>query len=188
MAGVSRRLLVLVFLASFCVACGPPWVVVTSAAPNPFANQRSFALEPMHFEDLVVGEKYEKDYLEGKDEEQQESWFEDKRAFSVRFGEALAAELPEVELSGEKGASPFVLRPRAMFIEPGFYAVVASRPSEVRMTLEIVDAKGSVLDVIKLRTIVPGTLSNPSSGGRLRQAADILGANAAQYLRTRVFP
>lgn len=175
-------------LSLFAVACGPSWVVVAKAVPNPFVNQRSFGVEPVHFEGVRIGDKSEEEYQASKDAEQQSSWVEDKRAFAGEFGRELAEELPEVQFVSAPAASPFVVRPIVTYVEPGFYAYVAARASEVRMIVEIWGAGDQRLDVIELRAVVPATMTNPSSGGRMRTAGELLGAQIAEYLRTRVFP
>jgi hypothetical protein len=188
-ANVSLRSWFLALVVSLaCVACGPPWSVVAVAVPNPFVNQRSFGVEPVHFEGVLVGDKPEAEYLSGKDGEQQRSFVDDKGSFAQRFAQQLVEELPEVQFVGAPGPSPFIVRPRVTFIEPGFYAYVAARSTEVQMTVEILGANGQVLDVVKFRANVAATMSNPSSGGRMRTAAEILGGYVAEYVRTRVFP
>ena len=175
-------------LALLCAACGPPWVVITSAIPNPFVGAHQFTLEPFHFEDLVVGEKVEKKYLAEKDDEQRKHWEEDKQAFSTTFAESLKATLPEVLFAKPEEKAPFLVRPRVMYIEPGFYAVTASRPTEVRITIEVLNDQNEVIEIVNLRKSVPGTLNNPSTGERLKSAAETLGENTAAYLRSRIFP
>lgn len=184
----ARPWLLACLLSLFAVACGPSWVVVAKAMPNPFVNQRSFAVEPVHFEEVRIGDKSEEEYQASKDAEQQSSWYEDKRAFAGEFGRELAEELPEVQFVSAPAQTPFVVRPVVTFVEPGFYAYVAARASEVRMTVEIWSAGNQRLDVVELRAVVPATMTNPSSGGRLRTAGEMLGAQIAEYLRTRVFP
>lgn len=177
------------FVSLWCIACGPRWAVVAQATPNPFVNQRMFAVEPIHFEQLVVGDKSEREYLSSKDAEQQSSWTEDKRAFATRFSEHLTETLPEVQFVAVAPVSgPYVVRPTVTFIEPGFYVGVAAQPAEVKMTLELVSPQGEVLDTVRLRSTVTSSLTNPSTGGRLRAAGEELGEQVADYIRTRVFP
>jgi hypothetical protein len=178
----------LLALSLACVACGPPWELVAVAVPNPFANNKSFAVEPVRYEGLLIGEKTEAEYLSGKDDGQRESFGEDKSTFARAFADQLAEELPEVRFVAAPGPSPFLVRPHVTFIEPGFYAYVAARPTEVEMTLEIMATTGQMLDVVKFRATVGATMTNPSSGGRLRAAGEILGGNVAEYMRTRVMP
>jgi hypothetical protein len=181
--------LLALFVSLFCVACGPRWTVMKQEVPNPFVNQKAFAVEPMHYEQLQVGEKSERDYLSGKDAEQQESWNEDKRSFAQNFSQELSESLPEVQfLAAAPAAGPFIVRPTITFIEPGYYAYVAARPTEVRMTLELLSPQGAVLDRVLMKTAVAATMTNPSSGGRLRDAGEALGEQVAAYIRTRVKP
>jgi len=175
-------------LLLFVVGCGPSWVVIESAVPNPFVGARSFALEPVHFEGVRIGDKSEARYLAEKDEEQQESWEEDKRAFANQFAQGLSDGLPEVRFMAAPAPSPFVLRPIVTFVEPGFYAYVAARSSEVQMIVEIWTTSGQRLDVVRVRAVVPATMTNPSSGGRMRDAGEILGRQISEYLRTRIAP
>ena len=184
------RLWLLAFLVSlFCVACGPRWTVVAQTEPNPFVNQRVLAVEPMHFEGLVVGAKSEAEYVSDKDAEQQSSWTEDKRAFATRFAEHLTEALPQVQfVAAAPVAGPYIVRPIVTFIEPGFYAAIVAQPAEVRLTLELLSPRGEVLDRVKMTTTVASTMTNPSSGGRLRAAGEDLGEQVAAYIRTRVFP
>jgi hypothetical protein len=174
----------------FSMGCGPPWVVVVQAVPNPFVNQRQFSLEPLHMENLTIGEKSEAAWQAEKDGEQRGSWQEDKSSFATNFITHLSAEIPELRmLAGPPpDARTFIIRPIVTFIEPGFYAYVASRSTQVRMTLQILNTAGVILDEIKIEVAIAATLTNPSSGGRLRDAGDKLGDIVAKYLRTRVFP
>lgn len=187
----TRRCLLLALLSLLSVAllgCGPSWEVVTVAIPNPFVGAKELALEPMHFEDMSVGEKRESTYLAEKDAEQRKSWEEDKKGFDEQFRASLSTSLPEAQFKDPKEKLPFLVRPRVMLIEPGFYAVTASLSTEVRITVEILNDQNEVIEIINFRKSVPGTLNNPSVGGRLRTAAEALGEQVAQYLRTRMLP
>jgi hypothetical protein len=182
-----RAWLALLLLWLLVLAGCQRWAVVTQAAPNPFVGQQVFAVEPVHFEGLVVGEKSEAEYLSTRESEQQAAWAEDKQAFAKRFGEELAGALPQVRFVAAP-APGFLIRPLVTFIEPGFYANSAARPTEVQMTLQILDSRGEVLDAVRLKATVAATMSNPSSGDRLRTASARLGEDVGAYLRTRVFP
>jgi hypothetical protein len=188
--GLSFWPIVAAFLFFFSMGCGPPWVVVVQATPNPFVNQRQFSLEPVHMENLTIGEKSEAAWQSEKDAEQRSSWQQDKSSFATNFITHLSGEIPELRLLAGPPPDPrtFIIRPTVTYIEPGFYAYVASHATEVRMTLQILNAGGGILDEIKIEVAVAATLTNPSTGGRLRDAGDKLGDIVAEYLRTRVFP
>ncbi|EYF06390.1 hypothetical protein [Chondromyces apiculatus] len=195
----SLVLVVFVMLAALLTGCGPQWQVVRQAAPNPLANQRTFAVLPINFAGLTVGEMAEADYLARKDPEQRESFEADKRAVNEEFTTALVEGASDgginVVLAKGPGSAPFEIRPMITFIEPGFYVGLVSKPSEVRMTLLITMPDGRIIDEILM---VHGTDSarsgfsiggislNPSSGGRLRKDGEKLGEIVAEYLRERV--
>ncbi|AKT44003.1 hypothetical protein [Chondromyces crocatus] len=184
--------------ASLLMGCGPRWQVVHQTTPSPLVNQRSFAVLPIEYSGLRVGEKTEAQYLSEKDAKQQESFQADKDALNQNFARALiegaAGDAINVALATGPSAAPFEIRPVVTFIEPGFYAVVASMPSEVHMTLRITLPNGQVIDEITLAHStdsrsgfsVGGISMNPSSGGRLRKDGEGLGEIVAKYLRERV--
>ena len=63
----------------------------TYSDPNdPLHGQRSFAIEPIQFNMLMVGDKPEPVYLGGKKPEQQQSWQTDKSELARLLGERLA--------------------------------------------------------------------------------------------------
>jgi hypothetical protein len=179
------------FVASGLTACGPSWTVVRQASPNPFVGNRQWAIHPMDYRELRVGGGTEARHLSDKSPEQIASWEEDKAAIDGAFRRELTSEAGASLLA--PGGAPFAIAPRITFIEPGFYAVVASRPAQVDLTLRILDARNAVLDEILFEctegaggTTVNGIpVTNLSSGDRLRNCGERLGGQVAEYLRAR---
>src|SRR5262249_60800659 len=84
-------------------------------------------------------------------------------------------------------AGPYVIRPYVKFVEPGFYAVVASEASKVEMDVKITTPDGRVLDEITLEHRTQGSLSEmAASGNRLRADGRVLGLYVARYVGTRI--
>jgi hypothetical protein len=162
-------------------------MVVRQTVPDPFVQRPHFAVEPIHFEDLRVGGKSEGEYLSGKEPDQQSKWQADKEAMSAGFAAALAAAGEGLSV-GALVPEGWVVRPVVTFIEPGFYAGIAAGPTEVRMTVQVLDGKGAVLDEIAVHSNIAATMGTAAVGTRLRDAADDLGHVVAGYLRTRVYP
>jgi hypothetical protein len=187
-ASLGVALVMALVMALVCAACGSSWSVVQLATSNPLQSQTSLGVEPVQFEGVKIGEKDEVTFLASKTGEQKETFSEDKKAFSQSFADQLSEDLPEVKFSASPGAAPFLVRPHVTFIEPGFYGGVAAQPTEVEMTLEVLSMDGELFDVVKMRATVAATTANPTSGGRLRSAAEILGGQVADFLRSRVFP
>ncbi|MFO0757288.1 MAG: hypothetical protein U0359_12405 [Byssovorax sp.] len=185
----SFVLLAVVFATLTLLGCGPRWGVIVQAAPNPFLGVKKVAVLPIDYTGLRVGAKTEAAYVSSKEDKQAESFQEDKAGINEEFTRALIARAAdqgiEVVLASGPGQAPFEIRPAIQFLEPGFYAVVASKPSQVNMTVQITSADGRVLDELTAAEVVPADITNPSSGGRYRSAGKALGAALGKYLAER---
>jgi len=189
------RLLCLVaftWIATLLTGCGANVAVIRQAEPNPFVGSPRFEVAALDSKGLLVGEMSEEQYLASKDEAQRASFLEDKAAMAERFQAGFTDAATDAGLGVGAGA-PFVVRPRLVFVEPGFYAVLASGASQARMRVAITTADGKVLDEIELAhstdsrngMSVGGISTNPSSGGRLRADAEAIGAAVGEYLAER---
>lgn len=176
--------------APLLVGCGPKWIVLTQASPNPLQGQNKFGMMPVDYTGLIVGEKSEAEYLASKDEETRGKWSGDKAAIDTEFNKVLteqagAAGINIVKATGP-GDAPFMIRPHVEFIEPGFYTYVINKASQVRMKVQITTPDGKVIDEIAIKHGTPASLTNPAVGNRLRDDGEALGAITASYLRVRV--
>ncbi len=176
--------------APVLAGCGPRWVVLTQATPNPLLNQNKFGLMPIDYTGLVVGEKSEAEYLASKDEESRASWAGDKGGIDTEFGKVLmekatGAGINVVKATGP-GDAPFMIRPKVEFIEGGIYTYVFNKASLVRMKVQITTPDGKVIDEIAIKHGTPASITNPAIGNRLRDDGEGLGAITAQYLQVRV--
>jgi len=171
------------------VGCGVPWTVVRQAAPSPLVGKTSFALNPIDFTGLRVGEKDEAGYLAEKDDDSKANWVGDKKGMNDEFAKACAAEASGMGIQVMPGGkAEFVIQPKVSWIEPGFYAYVAAKASNVQMTVVIQDASGNVVDEITMEHATGASMTNPAVGNRLRDDAEALGAYMARYLQSRVSP
>jgi hypothetical protein len=188
----SMLAIVVISLAFLSTGCFNAWIVLSQATPDPFINQGKFGLLPIDYKSLHIGQKTEADYLAGKDADQQRSFMGDKQGIDEAFAKALIESTHddgiEIVLASGPGDAPFMIQPIITFVEPGFYAYITSKPSEIEMTLRLTTPDGRVLDEIALKHSTPATMSNPSSGGRWRDDGKGLGKTVARYLRTRVHP
>jgi hypothetical protein len=174
--------------SSLLAGCGPNWIIHSQAAPDPFLNQKAFAVLPIDFAGLQIGDKSEAEYLSGKTADQQVSFNTDKAALNAEYLRELAQVADEagirvVPATGPDSA-PFLIHPFVGWIEPGYNVVVRSMPSEVRMLVRITAPDGRVLDEIALKS----NSSDYASGSRLRRDGGHLGKTTAEYLKTRVAP
>jgi hypothetical protein len=176
--------------APVLAGCGPRWIVLTQASPNPLLNQNKFGLMPVDYTGLIVGEKSEAEYLASKDEETRASWAGDKSGIDTEFGKVLGEKAQGTGISVVKatgpGDAPFMIRPKVEFIEPGIYTYVFNKASQVRMKVQITTPDGKVIDEIAIKHGTPASITNPAVGNRLRDDGEALGAIMAQYLQFRV--
>ncbi len=180
----------LLFALSIClafasIACGPPWKVVTQANPSPMTATNKFFLDPVSFDGLKVGSTDEQSWQSGKDADAQASWQGDKKAMADQFS-ASFDEAREIVARAANAPGDFEIKPHITWIEPGFNAVVASRPTQVKMDVQIVDAKGTLVDEFTVDTAIQASISNEALGSRLREAATRLGKITAQYMKKRL--
>jgi hypothetical protein len=167
--------------------CGAPWQVVRQADPNPLLGKTDFAVAPVGYEGLMVGQMTEADYLAKKEPQSQSSFQGDKEGMAQVFMDQLAATRGGLNIAGGTQAPPsgFFVRPTVNFIEPGSFNGFVNFPSEARMDVQLIDAQGALIDEIVVRTRVASDISAPSSGQRLRMAAERLGHLVSRYLRVR---
>ena len=104
------------------VGCGPAWTVVKQANPNPMSPQKSFAVEPVRFESLKVGEKTEQQYLADKstkDPQFEAKWKGDLAAIDQMFSaEVIKGEDPDITKLGYRAAFELVPQiPRGNLVE-----------------------------------------------------------------------
>jgi hypothetical protein len=178
----------LVAFAAVAMGCGPHWVVIQQAVPDPFVNQRQFFIEPLHEDRFMVGDKPEPQYLAEKSREQQDSWQADKADMVGAYGEGLIAEGDTLLFPTQPGPTTFIVRAIVEIVEPGFYAVVAGHATELDLRVEILSPSGQLLDAIAVHSMIPASMTNAASGTRMRQAANDAGHTTAEYLKTRVSP
>lgn len=167
-------------LALVLMGCGPRWHVVSQAAPNPMSASSKFFVEPLHFENLIVGGKNEDAYQATKSPEQQASWKADKDGMAAEFANGYSDARDAVGVANSP-AGAFTVRPHITFIEPGFDAVVASRPAEVRINVQILNEQNVTVDEFTISAQATGF----ASGSRVRVAAKDLGVVTARYVKAR---
>lgn len=189
---IRRAALIIITLlfASLLMGCGPRWVIIAQANPNPLMGQKTIAVKPIDFSNLQVGNKSEAEYKEKKSEKKQDSFDEDKRGindeFTARLIEVAGKHGIQVVLATGPNAAPFLIQPVVPFVEGGVYAYMFARNSQVQMTVRITTPDGGVIDEIQLQSSTAASLGNPSSGGRLRSDGANLGKILGAYLGLRM--
>ncbi len=188
----------LMILMPMLIGCGHPWKSVIQARPNPFVGRNQYAVLPISYDNLMVGETPERIYLESKDAEKRASWEADKASINELYTNALIAAAADAGLSVVRAtgpaAAPFLIRTQILMMEPGFYAAIVNKDSEMHLVVQITDQRGAVYDEIQIHRVVgnagqgvvdaaiSGTMT---SGGRLKQASQDAGHVTGKYLQFR---
>ncbi len=191
---LRHRLLAAAFvvLVSGLGGCAPRFQVVAQATPDPFLEQRMFAIAPMDSSELHVGKKTESEFLAGKDQDVRQRFLEDKKTVTDIYVQELTAEanLAKIAIlkSDETSSAPFIIRPSLKLLQGGFYSPTKSAPSAVEMTVKITTPDGKVLDEITLSHSTPASMTNASSTSRLHDDAEALAEITVDYLKSRITP
>lgn len=176
-------------VASLALAGGGCHFQVPNRASDPLYGMRGFALEQVQFYNLLVGGKPEPVYLGDKKPEQQQSWQTDKSELARLLGQQLVQVTAPAGISfapPPPGALPqAILRINVDFIEPGHFNGFFNIDTEIRATVSVFGPNGEPFGQNQFAARVPSSLSNPSSGGRLREGGTQLGDALGRYLLRR---
>jgi hypothetical protein len=163
--------------------CGPKWVVVKQANPNPMTATSSFRVEKAVFDpNFHVGNKTEQEWMSEKKAETKDNWDGDKVAMAEKFTDGFVGERERLLMAAASGAGIFSVRARFVQYDPGYYAVVSSAPATLEADIDFLDGNGAVLDTIRVHSRQGGF----SAGEGARRCAQEIGAISAKYLKQRV--
>lgn len=183
-----KRLAWLMVVVPMVVAgCGSPWVIVRQGNPNPLTPATQFAIDNTTFSQLEVGKKTEGDYLAGKTAEQQQSFQNDKMAFTGGFSTGMQGQRGTLDIAAaDQLAGRFVVHSNVTFLEPGNFNGFYNLATQMRTHVVITDPSNAPIDEIEIRCVVGADLYHPSVGVRVTECGRLTGKYAARYLRQRV--
>jgi hypothetical protein len=191
--GLALRVLGACLFALFATGCGPHYVVVRQASPNPFAQPGPFAVAPVSFANLVVDGKPEDAFLAGRDPDANARWDADKQRVATTFAESLKANVDSIGWVGANQPGATVVVAHVTEMHGGVSLGLGSTAAHISMEVQLVRG-GQVLDEIKVQAETTqgesGRVGNVPLGGytgseRLRKTADKLGGYVASYLESR---
>ena len=184
-SGIRTGFTISALLSGFLiVGCGPNWTVVRQDPHSMLSRVRTVEVEPIQVDQPRIGDISEQSWLAKKTPEQRGSWAADKAAMDEWFYKGLSEGLKDKGISlarGEIRTSAPRLRAVVSRIEPGFYAGIASSPSEIDVRLQIVEGN-AVSHEITYQSNGRGL----STGERARDGASQAGYLAAEYLDSQI--
>ena len=161
--------------------CGPHWIVVKQATPNPMNASSKFFVAKVALDGLRVGNKSEEEWMAEKGAETRDSWDGDKLAMNDEFATGFVSAKDDLGMSSSP-AGAFTVKAHILRYEPGFYVGVASGKASLDAAIQVLDQGGTVVDEFQVTASAGGM----SAGERSRQCARILGATAAKYVLDRI--
>ncbi len=190
---------VLSLLSLVAVGCGGPnFNIVRQSTPNGLQGKRAFTVAAWNWDTLVIGTRDEdkmtlEQYVAKKKPEEQEKWRAafagDQAGTAARFQEVLADKCRgfAANCAAPAGADALQIKVRVRVYEPGFWspAGFGNRATHLRTTVEFADAAGNTLDEVKFSWAVSPGIYTPSTGQRMRIAAEGIASHVAKYLKFR---
>jgi hypothetical protein len=161
------------------------WTVLRQANPSPLNASSRFVVEALHWESATVGGKSEEAYFADKDAKQRQSYTTDQVESAGLFAAELQRRGGGLQFAVPGDPQAFIVRPIVDHWEPGFYAAVVRRDARMDLRVQILDPRGQVVDEIATYSVAASTLTNPSTGGRMRRCGEDLGSITARYLVSR---
>jgi len=180
----EMRKLCLLFVSALTVllvGCGPHWVVVRQATPNPMTPAARFFVDRVSLEGIMIGQKSEAEWMSAKSGDTQQSWEGDKAAMLEEFSHGFE-DARDAVARVEAPADAFIIRAHFIHYEPGFYTYVVNSNAQIDAVVDILDAHGTPLDQFQIAASSGGI----AAGSRARACAFELGRVTAKYVRARV--
>jgi hypothetical protein len=182
-----NRVLVASAAAVLVAACGPTMKIIKQAPADQLAGKTSIALVAVDFTNVQVNGKPEADFLAKKDAEGKRQWEDAKKGIEEEFSNYFTNNAKGLTVTPQASAhgAALVVKPVAEYIDPGYYAVFSQNQSILRVTVQVLNAEGAVLDEISLQHRTPGDLHWATDERRLREDGQVLGKEVAKYLLLR---
>ena len=191
-ASTLGKAVVVAAMALVGVGCGPSWQVVKQANPNPFVGVKNFSLENVSYPQggIQVGDKTEDAWLAEKKPEQVESYKKDKDDTANAIAKKLTENKSGLAFSQVPPGTPaagdtFLVKPIITFLEPGIFTAVFNIATTVRMSAQVLDKSGTVVDEIAFTASQPADLYHPATGPRMVNCGEELGEQLVKYLQSR---
>ena len=169
------RAKILLVVLPMLIGCGAPYEFVRQTAPSPFTRPGCRAvLEPVHADQLRVGEKSEAEYMNDKSDKSADSYQNDKVKSIAIFGEMVMGENGLLFSAGGAPDNSFIIRPVWGHWSPGYYAVVSAAPGRAEFIVDVLTAAGQPLDRISFVAAGGGFATGQRMNMALRRAGQIV--------------
>lgn len=176
------------------VSCGSTFTFIKKPQASPLKGAKKITVAPVTYDGLNIGDKPYAKYIEEKKAEDAEegakgeeseaaNWEEMRARWSKDTAGYIAQQLKDAGIEAAQAEAPaegLVVKTNVEFIEPGFYAVVASMPSQTRIRVKIFDTAKPDAPMYDFH----GTMSHsgPNVDYRVSNDLETLGGRIAGFL------
>jgi hypothetical protein len=165
--------------------CAPQWIIHSHASPDPFKNQKDFAVLPIAFADVRIGDKSEASYLAEKPPAEAQAFYANQAALNAEYLKSLTEAARAIGIhivpASRAQTAPFLIQPSVTTIDPG---MGDKWPSTVRMLVRVGTMDGKVYDTVEINS----RSAAYAVEARLRNDGFELGRTTVDYLKSRVMP
>ena len=166
---------------SFVVGCGggAQYTFVSRSQPSAFTRTGCRAVvEPIHAENLRVGDKTEAQFLSEKKSNQVWAFERDKRDSQQKFISQLEKRQAVVLANGGAPDNTFVIRPTWTTWEPGSYAGMFSKPGVATFVVDVLSPTGQLYDRIAIET----STTSYTAADRMKSDFSDAGKSVSRYI------
>ena len=192
----TKTLAGITLLALAGIGCGPTWIVIKQANPNPLAGKKDFAVADWSWDGFKVGSrdadrKTLDEYVNTKKPEDQQKWRDDFAQDQVganeKFKSQIASRGSAMGLNTAASGDAFTIKTQVRIYEPGFFSPVGfgTRDTEIHVTVQIADGAGAVVDEVHFMGRATPNIYIPTTGQRIRISAENIADQLGRYLQSR---
>ena len=178
---MKRLLSVVALLAT--TACGPAWVVVKQANPDPFVGAKKFTVA-VDAAGMKLNGKNEADFT-AKGPEEKAGWEKSKESFTTNFLESFKAKAKDAGYEIVEADAQGAIKVMPGDIDLGYFVGISGGPSLTNITVQVATPDGNVQDEVTMRAQTPGNIYNPTPDARIRSDGIQLGKLVVKYLDNR---
>lgn len=166
--------------AGLLITACAPWSVVQRAEPNPLAGQKTIAVLPLDWSEVMIDGLTEQAWDDTNDAAMKREWVADRALAAGEFQNGLYGGLAG-KLQIVPGAAPFTIKSSATFLKTG-----GLRPLILTVRAQLIGPDGRVLDEIEIeKKESKGGLEWGAFRKRLLRAAFVAGDGVAEFFAER---
>ncbi len=181
----TLRIALLAASSLLVISCGPPWtVIVQSGPPSALAGVQQFSVAADRSQLMISSNRTLDAELAARDPDEAQALVSAITTMESSFGTGFASQAGVPTIPGTAPPQPNEARVtvRWVFLDPGKYAFVYARDTDVRARI-VFTVGASVVDEIEIRRVVDANSRQGSIVERMQIAGEQVGRLAGKYVQ-----